>query len=103
MDIVLVRAHLISILWSLKIAIRKHPSGIDAINYIHFNSILRDEDYRQIVLQAAVASKVPEIRSLAEDALAINIPGQLIGRSEDSHESTIASQSRYPIYRGYRQ
>jgi hypothetical protein len=76
------RAQLISILWSLKNAISNHPGGIEDLKYVHFMTMLKDSDYRQTVLQAAVQSTIPEIRRLAGDALKINAPGQLVRRSE---------------------
>jgi hypothetical protein len=77
------RAQLISTLWSLKSAIGKHPSGIDVWGYVHFMSMLKDMDYRRTILAAAAKSTVPKIRRLAEEASKIDLPGQLVGRSED--------------------
>jgi len=72
-----VRARLISTLWSLKAAISKHPKAIKGLGYVHFNTLIKDEDYRLSILQAATASSVEEIRDIARQALEIYIPGPL--------------------------
>lgn len=78
----LTRAELISVIWSLKIAIGKKPGAVSGVDFIHFNSMLRDEDYRCDVLSAAARSGDAEVRRLAEQAQELNMPGQLVRRPD---------------------
>lgn len=72
-----VRAQLISTLWSLKSAITSHPNAIKGLGYVHFNTLIKDEDYRLSILKAAVESPVDEVRNIGQTALDIHIPGPL--------------------------
>lgn len=86
-----IRAQLISILWSLKHAINKHPQGVGVLHHVHFMIMLKDEDYRQTVLREAAKAGVPEIKRLAEEALKINLPGKLVRGSGDTAKTISAS------------
>jgi len=70
------RSRLIATLWALKIAIEK--SGDRAVQFIHFPSLLRDEVYRLELIERARAHQSAEIRSLAEQAAALNISGTTV-------------------------
>jgi hypothetical protein len=96
------RAQLISTLWSLKNAISNYPEGIEVLKYVHFMSMLKDMDYRQTVLMAAAKSTVPQIRRLAEDALKIDLPGQLVRRSEGNATMAISAADHNGISRDER-
>lgn len=62
------RAHLLSLLWSLKRAIDRAPHGsIPGVSYIHFNALRNDDVYRADVLEKAMLSQVEEIRTIAEE------------------------------------
>lgn len=76
------RAQLISLLWTLKVRIKKNPGAIDKVNYVHLSSLLRDEDYRQMVLDSAAKSSDKEIADLAHQLLSLNQPGALIKRAD---------------------
>jgi len=60
------RARLVSTLWNLKQAVKQTP--LPGIPYIHFNSLLRQVEYRREVLAAARASDNPELVALAHEA-----------------------------------
>jgi len=72
-----VRAQLISTLWSLKSAITIPPDAIKGLGYVHFNTLIKDEDYRLSILNAAIESPVEEVRKIGQTALDIHIPGPL--------------------------
>jgi hypothetical protein len=60
------RAQLVSALWNLKQAVKKHP--LPGIPYIHFNTLLRQPAYRREILEAAKASEDETVRRLAQEA-----------------------------------
>ncbi|EEF79163.1 hypothetical protein [Methylophaga thiooxydans] len=85
-----VRAQLISTLWSLKSAITLHPDAIKGLGYVHFNTLIKDEDYRLSILNAAIESPVEEVRKIGQTALDIHIPGPL---SKNPSEATTQNSS----------
>jgi len=60
------RAQLVSILWNLKHAVKKNP--LPGIPYIHFNTLLRQPEYRREILEVAKRSEDDQVRRLAEEA-----------------------------------
>lgn len=86
------RAQLISTIWSLKTTLSKHPNAVDGLSFVHFNTMLRDEDYRQMVLNKAAASEVDAVREIALEALSIDMPGALIRRPEKDAVTEQATQ-----------
>jgi len=64
------RARLVAALWNLKQAVKKKP--LAGIPYIHFNTLLRQPDYRREILDAAKRSDDNAVRRLAEAAEALD-------------------------------
>ena len=60
------RARLVATLWNLKQATKQTP--LSGIPYIHFNSLLRQPDYRRQVLDAAESSGNADLMQLATEA-----------------------------------
>lgn len=55
---------LVSMLWNLKREFSRHPDA--GLPFIHLNSLIKDEQYRQDVLIRAADSGIPELEELAE-------------------------------------
>lgn len=55
---------LVSMLWSLKREFGRHPDA--GLPFIHLNSLIKDEQYRQDVLIRAADSGIPELEKMAE-------------------------------------
>jgi hypothetical protein len=72
------RSLLIAKIWALRIGATKHPGAIPKYKNIHFINMLKHESYRGEVLNAAAESSEPEIKSVALEALKLNMSGALI-------------------------
>ena len=94
MDAEQLRAELISLIWSLKIAVERNPLAVPGVSFVHFNSMLRDEHYRKTVLSTCAQAGHAEIADLADQARAIDIPGQLIKRPERDTQATTATPAQ---------
>jgi hypothetical protein len=75
------RAQLVSMLWSLKQAIRRKP--LPGITHVHFNSLLRQPSYRREILDAALNSGDEELSRLAEEAESLDIDGAVLLNPEE--------------------
>jgi len=75
------RARLVATLWNLKQAAKQTP--LPGIPYIHFNSLLRQPDYRREILDAAESSGNPELERLAGEAKALNTDESALLNPED--------------------
>lgn len=75
------RARLVAALWNLKQAAKRTP--LTGIPYIHFNSLLRQPDYRREILDAAEASDNAELTRLAAEAKQLNVDESALLNPED--------------------
>ncbi len=71
------RSDLVSTLWSLKNVVLQYPES--GLSYIHFNVLLRDENYRLEVIERALKSTIKEVQDLALRCQELNQSGSLIG------------------------
>lgn len=103
------RARLVSVLWELKQEIKHHDaSETEGIHFVHFNTLLKDDHYRQQILEKAQQSQVEQIRILADQATKLNMSGSLVGYADqidgadDTGEAPIpkAKKSHWPLYLG---
>lgn len=73
------RSRLISALWSLKVALEKFEAAdLKGLRFVHFISLLRDTHYRREVIETACQVEHALIRSLADQAAALDMPGSLV-------------------------
>jgi hypothetical protein len=95
----------VSTLWHLKQLAKEHP--LPGIPYIHFNSLLRQPDYRHEVLDAALRSGNDQMESLARQAREMDVEQAALLNPDDkrwleqrdrqiaaAYESELESQSR---------
>ncbi len=75
------RARLVATLWNLKQATKQTP--LPGIPYIHFNSLLRQPDYRRQVLDAAESSDNADLMRLAADAKQLDTEETTLLNPED--------------------
>lgn len=75
------RARLVATLWNLKQATKQTP--LPGIPYIHFNTLLRQPDYRREILDAAQSSGNPELERLASEAKILNTDESALLNPED--------------------
>jgi hypothetical protein len=75
------RAQLVSVLWNLKQAVKKKP--LAGIPYIHFNTLLRQPEYRREILQAAKLSDDENVRRFAEEAESLDTGDATLLNPED--------------------
>lgn len=74
------KTKLVSALWELKEALKQHrEKGIADVHFVHFNSLLKDENYRKEIISKALLSPVEMIRDAAADAQKFNLSGNLQG------------------------
>lgn len=64
------RARFVAALWNLRQSAKSNP--IPGIPYIHYNSLLRQPEYRREILDAAEQSNVAELVELAREARALD-------------------------------
>ena len=86
------RSQLVNALWRLKQANDNSPTS--ELDQIHFNLLLKDEGYRQDVLDRAVNSTSKEIQRIALQIRAMNLPGNLLFKNQDdnySHNSPLSA------------
>lgn len=70
------RVRLVELLWQLKLAYDE--SGEGKVVFIHFNTLLNDEAYRQAIIQEACQSHHKRIRQLGEELRDLDLGGVLL-------------------------
>ncbi|QEP44392.1 hypothetical protein D5085_15415 [Ectothiorhodospiraceae bacterium BW-2] len=75
------RSNLITCLWELKSAMEESGDT----KFVHYNMMLRDDNYRKELIEKGVSSTNESVVKLAKQVEQINLPGSLIG--EDAREN----------------
>ncbi len=79
------RAEVVHLLWRFKQACERDKT--DALPFVHFNSMLNNQDYRDEILNKTSLADDAEVRSLARTLLEVGPQGNLIHRPNGANGS----------------